>query len=119
VWVLVEHAKREAPCPGHRMRGFDGGHDALAAGQIGEGLHCLGVSYRLIVRTASGGQPCVFRTHTGIVQSGTDRVRFDGLSVGVLQHVGTSAVQHANAAPRDGRGVPSGGHALTACLEAV
>ena len=104
---------------GQAVRGLDGGQDALGLGQQREGLHGLGVGDGLVVRPAGRGQVGVLGADARVVQAGGDRVRLLGLAVGVLQHEGAHAVQHAHLAGGDGRGVPAGLQAVAAGLEAV
>src|SRR3954453_8417187 len=58
----------------------------------------------------------MLRADTGVIQPGRDRMRFDDLAVLVLQQERAGAMQYADGAAADGRGMPAGLDAVAAGL---
>lgn len=104
---------------GQRVRGLDRRDDALGAAQQRERVHRLGVGDLAVLGAAAVAQPRVLGADAGVVEARGDRVGFEGLAVVVLQQVGPHAVDDAEGAADQRRGVPAAGDAVAARLEPV
>src|SRR5690606_32546889 len=78
-----------------RMTRFERGNDPLCAAERLESFQRLFVSDRDITSAADIMQPGVLWAYAGIIQPGRNRMRFDHLTVLVLQHKRARTVQDA------------------------
>ena len=60
---------------------LDRGNDALGSAEQRERIHCLHIGNGFVLRTADVLEVGVFRSDARVVETCTDRVRFDGLAV--------------------------------------
>src|SRR4051794_9203049 len=104
---------------GEGVRALDGRDDPFGTAEQLERRHRLRVGDRFVAGPAGVVQPRVLGTDAGVVQSGRDRVRLDGLPVVVLKHVRPGPVQDPGRAAGDRRRVPPGLDPVAAGLEAV
>ncbi len=99
---------------GQRVRGFDRRDDPLGTAQQGERVHCLTVGDGAVTRPAGLGKPGMLRPDARIVEPSGNRVRVQGLAIGVLQQVGPHPVDHPGGAAGQRGRVPAGGQAVAA-----
>ena len=104
---------------GDRVRGLERAQDALGAREPLERGERLVVGARRGSVAAPGLLPVrVLGPDARIVEAGADRVRVRDLAVRRRQHVALAAVQHADAAGAERRGVAAGRDALARRLDA-
>ena len=108
----------ESQGAGEGVRGLDRGDDSLGGAQQPESIHGLRVGDGRVVGTTDVGQVRVLRADARVVEPGADRMRLDGLTVLVLEDVGTSAVQDAHRSSGDRGGVATRLDAVAARLVA-
>ena len=94
------------------MGRFEGRDDPLQAAQQLQGLEGLAVGHGAVFGPADRLEVAVFRAHTGIVQTGADRMGLLDLTLTVLQQQTHGPMQHAHAALGDGGGMATGGHTI-------
>ena len=112
------HLDAQLERTGHRVRRLDRRDDALGPAQQPERVHRLGVGDRPVLGPPGIPQPRMLRADTRIVQTGRDRMRFDGLPVLVLQQIRERSLKRAGRAAGECRGVAAGFDAVTRRLEA-
>ena len=69
--------------------------DAFDAAAMMECLDRLVIGNRHVLRASAILQPCMLGADTGIIESGGHRMRFDDLTICILQQVGTISMQYA------------------------
>ncbi len=82
------------------MTRFERRDDALGSRQFVKGLHRRVIAAFQIVDAARVFPIAVFRSDTGIVESGAHRMHVAGLTVLVLHDVAVAAVQNTGTAKR-------------------
>ena len=100
------------------MRRLQRGDDALEFARQAERREGLAVGDAHVLGASGVAQPCVLRADAGVVEPGGHAVRLLDLAVGVLHDVRHRAVEHADAAAADGRGVPAGLDPIAGGLDA-
>ena len=85
--------------PRDGVRGFEGGDDAFGPRQKVECCNSLVVGHRLIAHDSGIPIGGVLGTDARVVESGTDRMRLEDLTLFVLQEVGERAVDHSRGTP--------------------
>ena len=83
---------------GHGVARFQRGNNAFGATQVVEGIQRFLVGDAHVLGATRVAQPSVLGAYTRVVQARADAVGFGDLAVGVLQHIGAVAVQHARLA---------------------
>ena len=80
------------------MGTLQSGDDSLQPGQFGEGFECLVIGGVGVLDPAEVPQPGVLRSHSGVIQAGTDAVGQLHLAKFILQQVGAGALKNSEGA---------------------
>ena len=108
-------------CACNGMGTFDRRNNAFGLAEILESAHGFLIGRPRIVDTSDFLEPCVLRTHRGVVQTSGDGIRIEGLAFGILKKIALGTLKHTQftGSRCEANGMASGFRTIAACLIAV